>query len=178
MIWFWCAGHTLILVMGLIDLFWCWWSEMTSFLCAFCGRQGIRGKLWGSLWGYGSSGIQNVSPCVLGTSTVVLLIGVCRKYFASLKFCRRGWPTHTGDTAMLASSWRGRTSSKFRGGAEDWIISFSPLGAWFRSRGTSVILRIARVSSSSLVGLGIFYLQLVVVQGHRVGNIVYHRVRW
>ena len=42
----------------------------------------------------------------------------------------------------------------------------------------SVILRIARVSSSSLIGVGIFYLQVVVVQGHRVGNIFYHRVRW
>ena len=44
--------------------------------------------------------------------------------------------------------------------------------------GISVILRIARVSSSSLIGLSIFYLQVGVVQGHRVGNIFYLRVTW
>ena len=41
----------------------------------------------------------------------------------------------------------------------------------------SVILRIARVSSSSLTWLGIFFLQVVVVQAHRVGSIFYHRDR-
>ena len=43
--------------------------------------------------------------------------------------------------------------------------------------GISVTLRIARVSSSSLTWLGIFFLQVVVVQAHRVGSIFYHRDR-
>ena len=41
----------------------------------------------------------------------------------------------------------------------------------------SVILGIVRVSSSSLIGLGIFYLQ-IGVQDHRVGNMFYLGVRW
>ena len=44
--------------------------------------------------------------------------------------------------------------------------------------GILITLRIARVSSSGLIGLGVLYLQVGVVQGHRVGNIFYLRVRW
>ena len=43
----------------------------------------------------------------------------------------------------------------------------------------SVILGIVRVSSSTLIGLGLFYLLRVgVVQGHTVGYIFYVRVKW
>ena len=41
----------------------------------------------------------------------------------------------------------------------------------------SVILGVVRASSSSLIGLGILYLHVGVVHGHRVGNIFYLRVR-
>ena len=44
--------------------------------------------------------------------------------------------------------------------------------------GISVILGIVRVSPSSIIGLGMFYLQIGVVQVDRVGNIFYLWVRW
>ena len=73
---------------------------------------------------------------------------------------------------------RGGTSSRFQGNVEGWMVYFLRQVPGIGRKGISVILGIVRVSSSSLVGLGIFYLQVGVVQGHRVGNIFYLRVRW
>ena len=58
-----------------------------------------------------------------------------------------------------------------------WYIFFRQVPGIGRV-GISAILGIVRVSPLSIIGLGIFYLQVGVVQGHRVGNILYLRVRW
>ena len=50
----------------------------------------------------------------------------------------RCWPRaelgHPGLPMILQYS-RGGTSSKFRGSVEGWMVSFSPSGTWYRSRG-------------------------------------------
>ena len=51
---------------------------------------------------------------------------------------QRCWPraelSHPGLPIILQHS-RGGTSSKFRDIVEDWMVSFSPSGTWYRSRG-------------------------------------------
>ena len=88
---------------------------------------------------------------------------------------QRCWPraelSHPGLPIILQHS-RGGTSSKFRDIVEDWMVSFSPSGTWYRSRGyfghlayrTSLIfeshragyiLSSSRCCSGSVIGLGI-----------------------
>ena len=83
---------------------------------------------------------------------------------------------HPGRPIILQCS-RGGTSSKFRDSVENWMVYVNQVPG-IGLEGISVTLRIARVSSSGLIGLGVLYLQVGVVQGHRVGNIFYLRVRW
>ena len=73
---------------------------------------------------------------------------------------------------------RGGTSSKFRGSVEVWMASFLRHVPGSGREDISVMLGVVRVSSSSLIGLGVFCLQVGVVQRHRDGKIFYLRVRW
>ena len=56
-----------------------------------------------------------------------------------------------------------------------WHIFLRQIPGIIGREGISVILGIVRASSSSLMWLGIFYLQVGVVQGHRIENIFYLR---
>ena len=107
-------------------------KKYSVFVCGPWSSGDIRGISPGFLCGYVSWGIMDVAPCCLnithsGSSRVLL-----GNSSHLLNLCRRGWPTHSGDTAMLAWSWachprlpitlRGSTSSNFRGSVEGWMV--------------------------------------------------------